>query len=74
MIISFQCKKARPGKVESGAYKRHEVAQRSVRHAWISGSNCCPTLLCAFYHLRIVLTAEAIVALQEQMAKYTRKP
>ena len=58
----------------SGAYKHHKVVQRSIRHAWISGSNCCRMPLCAFYHLRIVLTAEAIVALQKQMAKYTRKP
>ena len=27
-----------------------------------------------FYHLRIMLSAEAIVALQKQMTKYTRKP
>ena len=41
---------------------------------WITGSNCCQMPLCAFYHLRIVLTAEAIVAVQKQMANYTRKP
>ena len=40
---------------------------------WITGSNCSQTLLCAFYHLRIVLMAESIVHLQNQMAKYTRK-
>ena len=47
-----------------GAHKRHEVAQRSVKLAWITGSNCCQTRLCAFYHLRIVLITEAIVHLQ----------
>ena len=31
-----------------------------------TGSNCCQMLLCAFYHLRIVLMAEAMVRLQNQ--------
>ena len=39
---------------------------------WITGSNCCQTPLCAFYHLRIVLMEEAIVLLQKQKAKYTK--
>ena len=52
-----------------GAYKHHEVAQRSVKLTWITGSNCCLMPLCTFYHLRIMLKAEAIVGLQKQMAK-----
>ena len=52
--------------VETGAHKRHEVAQRSVKLTWFTGSNCCQTLLHAFYHLRIVLITEAIVHLQNK--------
>ena len=36
------------------AHGHHEVAQRSVKLMWITGSNCCQMPLCAFYHLRIV--------------------
>ena len=55
-----------------GAYKHmhHEVAEKSIKLTRITGSNCCRMPLCAF---TIVLTAEALVSLQKQMAKYTRK-
>ena len=62
----LQHKKVRPSKVESGAHKHHKVAQRSIKLAWITGSNCCQMLLCAFYRLRIVLITEAIVSLQNK--------
>ena len=50
----------------SGAHKRHKVVQRSIKLTRITGSNCCQMLLCAFYHLRIVLITEAIIRLQNK--------
>ena len=49
-----------------GAHKRHEVAQRSIKLTWNAGSNCYQTLLCPFFHFRIVLITEAIVRLQNK--------
>ena len=52
--------------VVSGAHKRHEVAQRSIKLTWITGYKCCQPLLCTFYHLRIMLITEAIFHLQNK--------
>ena len=65
VLVVFYCSKKTPEII---------LANITLQQMWITGSNRCQTLLCAFYHLRIVLITEAIVHLQKQMAKYTRKP